>query len=634
MAKYSALAKDIVKNVGGEKNIISMTHCITRLRFQLKDDSKANDKILNEMKGVVTVMKSGGQYQVVIGNHVPAVYEEICQITNISGSEDQEVKKSWFNSLIDIISGCFQPFLGVLSAGGILKGLNALFIFLGWYTAEDGMYLMLNAIGDALFWFMPVIIGYTAAAKFKVEKFTGIALGAALCYPAIQASAVNVGEPLGILFGGTILESAYYLKIMGIPWITNDYVSSVVPVILVVWFAGYVQKAAKKYIPEVIQTFFVPFTVLLVSLFAGFLVIGPITTMATAILGAGFKALHAFSAVLMGVVVGFFWQVLVIFGLHWSIIPLAMINLGMYGEETILAGTFGASFAQTAAVAAMYFKLRNKKVKELCLPAIISGLCGVTEPAIYGITLPRKKPFIYSMIGGAVGGGIIVGLQAKTYTIGGLGVFGLVNFIDTVNNDAGGMLYAFIGIVAASAIGFLLTWFFWSDDYQESEAGTEAGAEKQLFELDTPVEGSVVLLEQLEDAAFASGALGRGIAVEPARGVVTAPADGVLSALFHTKHALGITTDSGLEVLIHVGMDTTRLEGKGFTAKVSAGDHVKKGQVLLEFDMDYIRSEGYSLVTPVIISNLGSEDSLDIHADSYVKIGDRLMSVEKNRKDA
>lgn len=633
MAKYTELAKDIIKNVGGENNIISLTHCITRLRFQLKDENKANDKVLNEMKGVVTVMKSGGQYQVVIGNHVPAVYEEICSIANIAGSgggEAAAVKKSWFNNLIDIISGCFQPFLGAMCAGGILKGINALFIFLGWYTDQDGMYLMLNAIGDALFYFMPVIIGYTAATKFRVDKFIGIALGAALCYPAIQASALEAREPLGILLGGTFLESAYYVKVLGIPWISNNYVSSVVPIILVVWFASYVQKAAKKYIPEIIQTFFVPLVVMLVSLFVGFLVIGPVTTMATGLLGAGFKALYGFSSVLMGVVVGFFWQALVIFGLHWSIIPLSMINLGLYGSDTILPGSFGASFAQTAVVAAMYFKLRDKKTKELCLPAIISGICGVTEPAIYGITLPRKKPFIFSMIGGAVGGGIIAGLNTKSYTMGGLGIFGLVNHIDTANSDASGMLYAFIGLVAASLVGFLLTFFFWKDDYVEAGDPKEAAADGMAIALDAPIEGTLVRLEELEDAAFASGALGQGIAVEPVKGVVMAPADGVLSAFFHTKHALGITTDSGLEVLIHVGMDTTRLEGKGFTAKASAGDRVKKGQVLLEFDIDYIKSEGYSVVTPILISNLGSEDLLDIQADAYVKMGESLMTVEKH----
>ncbi len=630
MGKYSELASGIIKNVGGEENVISLTHCITRLRFQLKDESKANDKVLNEMKGVVTVMKSGGQYQVVIGNHVPLVYEEVCQIANFGNGEAVEVKKSWFNSLIDLVSGCFQPFLGAMCAGGILKGLNALFIFLGWYTDKDGMYLMLNAIGDALFYFMPVIVGYTSSIKFKVDKFVGMSLGAALCYPTIQAAAVGVAEPLGVLFSGTILESPYYLTIFGIPWITNDYVSSVVPVILVVWLASHIQKVAKKYIPEVIQTFFVPLVVLLVSLFVGFLVIGPVTTMLTALLGAGFEALYGFSSVLMGLVIGFFWQVLVIFGLHWSIIPLAMINLGMYGYDTILAASFGASFAQTAVVAAMYFKLKDKKTKELCIPAIISGICGVTEPAIYGITLPKKKPFVFSMIGGAVGGAIITGLKTKSYVMGGLGVFGLVNYIDTANNDASGMLYAFIGIVVSALVGFLLTYFFWKDDSREEpEVKETVITARENIQLDAPVEGRIIPLEQLEDAAFASGALGRGVAIEPVKGIVTAPADGVLTALFHTKHALGITTDSGLEILIHVGMDTTRLEGQGFTAKAEAGETVKKGQVLLEFDMDYIKSEGYSLVTPVLISNLSSEDVLNIQAGDRVAMGSHLMSVEK-----
>lgn len=249
MGKYEELAKKIVKEVGGEENIASLTHCITRLRFQLRDESKANDEVLKKMEGVVTVMKSGGQYQVVIGNHVPAVYEEVCLAAGIStegGGAESTYKKSAFDRLIDIISGCFQPFLGVLSAGGVIKGLNALFVFLGFYSTSSGSYAMLNAIGDSVFQFMPLIIGFTAAAKFNVSKLTGMALGAALCYPSIQLSAIQGGEPLGVLFEGTILHSAYYFKAFGIPWVANNYLSSVVPVIIVVWFAGYVQKTAKK----------------------------------------------------------------------------------------------------------------------------------------------------------------------------------------------------------------------------------------------------------------------------------------------------------------------------------------------------------------------------------------------------
>ncbi|GLC82422.1 beta-glucoside-specific PTS transporter subunit IIABC [Lacrimispora brassicae] len=641
MGKYEELAKKIVKEVGGKENIASLTHCITRLRFQLKDESKAHDEVLKKMEGVVTVMKSGGQYQVVIGNHVPAVYEDVCQVAGISTegeAEESTYKKSTFDRLIDIISGCFQPFLGVLAAGGIIKGLNALLVFLGVYPAASGSYAMLNAIGDSVFQFMPVIIGFTAAAKFNVSKLTGMALGAALCYPGIQLSAMQGGEPLGVLFQGTIFQSAYYLKAFGIPWVANNYLSSVIPVIIVVWFAGYVQKAAKKVIPEMIQNFFVPFTVMLVSMTAGFLLIGPVVSIATSLLSTGFSAVFAASPILFGILMGFVWQVLVIFGLHWAVIPMAIIQLSELGYSNVLSGTFGASFAQTACVLAMYFKLKDKKTKSLCIPAVISGICGVTEPAIYGITLPKKLPFIFSMIGGAAGGAVITAMGTNSYTMGGLGIFGVVNFINNETGDASGMFHSFICIIVSSLVGFLLTFFFWNDKEEpvEESMGTDASKGAQngpgeilSIEVLSPVEGDIVPLENLEDAAFSSGTLGKGIAVEPSKGVVVSPVDGVISAFFHTKHALGIKGDNGLEILIHVGMDTTRLEGEGFTAKAEQGQNVKKGQVLLEFDMDFIHSKGYSLTTPVLITNLSEHDGMILWKEKKVTTEDCLIGIER-----
>jgi PTS system beta-glucosides-specific IIC component len=641
VGKYEELAKKIVKEVGGEENIASLTHCITRLRFQLKDESKANDEVLKKMEGVVTVMKSGGQYQVVIGNHVPAVYEEVCLAAGISTEGDgaeSTYKKSAFDRLIDIISGCFQPFLGVLSAGGVIKGLNALFVFLGFYSTSSGSYAMLNAIGDSVFQFMPLIIGFTAAAKFNVSKLTGMALGAALCYPSIQLSAIQGGEPLGVLFEGTILHSAYYFKAFGIPWVANNYLSSVVPVIIVVWFAGYVQKTAKKVIPEMLQTFFVPFAVMVVSMVAGFLLIGPVVSVATSLLSTGFASLFAASPVLFGILMGFIWQILVIFGLHWAVIPMAIIQLSEFGYSNVLNGGFGASFAQTACVLAMYFKLKDEKTKSLCIPAVVSGICGVTEPAIYGITLPKKLPFIFSMIGGAAGGAVMTAMGTKSYTMGGLGIFGVLNFINNATGDASGMFNGFVCIIVSSLVGFLLTFFFWKDketpdeEIKESDesAGTPDGSGEILsIEVLSPVEGDIVPLENLEDAAFSSGTLGKGIAVNPSKGVIVSPADGVITAFFHTKHALGIKADNGLEILIHVGMDTTRLDGEGFTAKAEQGQRVKKGQVLLEFDMDFIQSKGYSLVTPVLITNLSEHDGMILWKEKKITTEDCLIGIER-----
>ena len=582
------------------------------MRFQLKDEAKANDEVLKNMDGVVTIMKSGGQYQVVIGNHVPKVFEEVCEIAGIStetstGGAPQGI----FNRLIDIISGCFQPFLGVLCAGGMVKGLNALLLFFGLYSNTSGTYMTLNAIGDSVFMFMPVLIGYTAAKKFKLNPMVGLVIGMALCYPSIQLNALKANEAIGTLFQGSFLESAYYLDFAGIPLIANNYTSSVVPALIIVAFAAQVQKLGKKFIPEMLQNFFVPFFVLLVALPVGFLVIGPIITILTNLLMAGFTNLYEFSPILMGVVVGLFWQVLVIFGLHWSIVPINLIMLTSMGYSNVMIGSFGCSFAQTAVIAAMYFKLKDRKLKQLCIPAIASGICGVTEPAIYGLSLPKKIPFIFSMIGGACGGATMALLGAKQFTSGGLGIFGVVNYIDNANKDASGMYAAFATIAVAMTVGFLLTFFFWKDKAEEQVEGITTNTTKVSRDtISSPMKGNVIPLSNIKDDAFAKGALGKGLAIQPKEGVVYAPADGTITTLFPTLHAIGITTDTGIEVLIHIGMDTVQLEGKYFSADVKQGDKITKGQPLVHFDIKAISEAGYSLDTPVVITN--TSDFLDI----------------------
>lgn len=612
MGKYHELAEKIVENVGGEENINGLTHCITRLRFKLKDETLAQDDVLKNMDGVVTIMKSGGQYQVVIGNHVPHVFEEVSGLIGLAEDQDDSdaSKMGFFDRMIDVISGCFQPFLGPLCAAGMLKGFNALFNFLGVYEQTDGAYILFNAIGDAMFYFLPVILGFTAAKKFKLNQFTGMLIGAALCYPTIQAATIGAGEPLYTLFSGTMFESQIFTTFFGLPLIANDYTSSVVPVLIIVWFASKVQKWAKKIVPEIIQTFFVPFLVLLIALPIGFLVIGPIITFATNILGGAFMAIYNFSPILTGVIIGFFWQALVIFGLHWSLIPIAMMNFGLYGFDMILAGMFGASFAQTAAVGAMYFKLNDEKMKQLVLPAVISGLFGVTEPAIYGLSLPKKKPFIFSMIGGAAGGLVMGLIDAKQYQMGGLGIFGVVNFIDQTTQDASGMYASFLCIAVSAAIGFGLTYFFWNDEELPQETKGNKSSVLKKESILAPVDGTVAPLQTSQDQAFAQGALGKGVLIHPSQGKVVAPFDGTVMTLFPTKHAIGLISDNGLELLIHIGLDTVQLEGKHFESYVKQGQSVKRGQTLITFDMEAIQAAGYNVETPIIITN--SDDYLDI----------------------
>lgn len=613
MGKYQALAEKIVANVGGKENINSLTHCITRLRFKLKDESKANDDILKNMDGVVTVMKSGGQYQVVIGNHVPAVYEDVLKTTGLSADDGGQASGgSIFNRIIDILSGCFQPFLGALSAAGMIKGVNALLVFLstqfGWftYTSTGGTYQMLNAIGDSIFFFMPVILGYTAARKFGLNTMVGIVIGAALCYPSIQLDAMSAAFPDGAahsLFGLPAYET-----FLGIPWVAGNYTSSVMPVIFIVAFAAQIQKLAKKVIPEIVQTFFVPFFVLLIALPIGFLVIGPIIGFATDLLGQGFNSLMAFSPALYGLLLGAFWQVLVIFGLHWSVVPLAIMQVTETGMSQVLAGSFAASFAQTAVIVAMFFKLKDKKLKTLAIPAIISGICGVTEPAIYGLSLPKKKPFIYSMVGGAIGGVIMMMQGATAYQMGGLGVFGIVSYISP-DGDASGAMTSIVAILVAMAISFVLTFFLWKDEeVTEDQEAANTILRKEV--VTTPVQGTIMPLASSKDEAFAQGVLGKGVVIHPEKGEVVAPFDGTVMTLFPTKHAIGLISDNGLELLIHIGLDTVQLEGKHFTAHVKQGDKVKRGQKLVSFDIAAIQAAGFSVETPVIITNSG--DYLDI----------------------
>lgn len=628
MSKYENLAKEIVKNVGGQENIISLVHCITRLRFKLKDESIANDDVLKNMDGVVTVMKSGGQYQVVIGNHVPYVYEDVCKVANISSdkvSEEPQEKGSLFNRLIDVISGSFQPFLGALCGAGMIKGLNALFIFLGLYTAADGTYMVLNAIGDSVFYFLPIILGYTSSKKMGLNPMLGMVIGAALCYPTIQASTLAAGEPIGQIFG-----SPYYATFLNMPFIAGNYTSSVVPVMIVVALAARLEKLGKKFIPQMIQTFFVPLFVLVVALPIGFLLIGPVISYLTLAVGNFFLSVSEFSPLLLGVLVGGFWQVLVIFGLHWSLVPLAMANYGNYGYDVALVGMFGASFAQTAVVGAMYFKLKNKKIKELCLPAFISGLAGVTEPAIYGITLARKKPFIISCISAAVAGGVMAAMGARSYTMGGLGIFGVVNYINTSTGDASGMYAGFAAIAIAMVLAFVLTFVFWKDDSVNESVDVKIEDNKVKVNkevLVSPMQGKVIPLSEVKDEAFSMGALGKGVGIEPTDGKVVSPVNGTVTVLFPSLHAIGITAESGVEILVHVGLDTVQLNGEGFTAHIKQGDKVTVGQPLVDVDLEFVKSKGYSIQTPVIISN--SNDVLDVveTTKNTISSSDELMTV-------
>ena len=639
MGKYNDLAKDIIKNVGGKENINSLTHCITRLRFKLKDESKANDDVLKNMQGIVTVMKSGGQYQVVIGNNVQDVYNDVTaliDVDNLNTSSEEKKSGKLLDKAIDVVSGIFQPILGIMAACGMVKGLNALFVAMGLYSDTSGGYMTINAIGDALFTFLPLFLGYTSAKKFGLKPMIGLVVGAIMCYPGIQASSVSAGkDAIFTLFDGTMFASPVYIDFFGIPVISMDYTGTVIPVILAVYFAAKCEKLFNEFIPDLVKFFFVPMLTLLVALPVAFIVIGPIATFGSTIISEFVFAIRDFSPLLAGAIVGGTWQILVIFGMHWGFIPVYINNIMTMGYDNVMMPFFACTFATSAVVLAILFKTKDKKLKEMALPNFISGIFGVTEPAIYGILLPLKKPFIISCIAGAIGGGFYGFFNFRKFMVGGMGIFELPAMIEP-DGSMGNLIVALSGIAITMVIAFVLTMILYKDKEEVKEEPKEEVKEittesnsnminKEI--IDSPIKGKVIKLSNIEDAAFASGVLGNGVAIMPTEGVVVSPVDGEITTLFPSLHAIGITSESGVEILIHVGLDTVQLGGKGFKAHIKQGDKVKKGQHLLDFNIEEIKNAGYSVVTPVVITNTANYLEVVETEEQNVDRGNSLITV-------
>ena len=638
MMKYEQLAKDIIENVGGAENVNSVVHCITRLRFKLKDESKANTEVLNNMEGVVTTRKSGGQYQVVIGNHVPDVYKAVVseggfQAAQPVDAEGGEEKGSLFNRFIDMISGIFTPILSVLVAAGMTKGFTALFVAIGWLDIEGGTYQILNAIGDGLFYFLPILLGYTAMKKFGGTPFLGAVIAMALVYPALEGIP-GANEPLYTLFAGTMFESPVYIEFLGIPVILMTYSMSVIPIIVAAFFAAKLERSLTKIIPDVIKTFVVPMLTMLIITPLTFIVVGPIATWASQLLGQATIWVYDLSPVIAGAFLGGLWLVFVMFGLHWGLVPIAINNFAVGGIDPILALIFVHSFALAAAILAIWIKTKNEKTKSLSAPALISALFGVTEPGMYGITLPLKRPFIFRLISSAIGGALLGIFGTKGYVMAGLGVFQVPSFIHPEEGLNGAFFGAIIALVVGSVLAFVLTYFFGGINKNEDTGagstqpvavkGAQNGKDQVIG---SPFNGTVKKLADIDDTAFASGALGQGVAIEPAEGKVVAPVSGTISVLFPTNHAIGITSDDGAEILIHVGMDTVQLDGKHFTAHTEQGSYVEKGQLLIEFDGQAIKEAGYPLTTPVVVTN---QDQFEISTinEQEVKAQDILIELK------
>ncbi|MBK0036437.1 MULTISPECIES: beta-glucoside-specific PTS transporter subunit IIABC [unclassified Enterococcus] len=638
MAKYTELAQDILAHVGGKENVSSVKHCVTRLRFHLKDESKADTDYLQKRDGVVTVVKAGGQYQVVIGNHVPDVYDEVLKVGGLAdgGSldidEGDEKKGSLFDRFIDVISSLFQPFLGPLAAAGILKGITALLAATG-MEATNGIYVVMNTLGDGLFQYLPMILAVTAAKKFKMNTYTALAIAGAMVYPGLAESVAEASK----VFGLTLTLPA------------GGYFNSVLPIILAIFVASKIEQFMRKVTPDVVKMFVVPFVTILITVPLTFFVVGPVANTASSWIGIAFQAVYDFSPIIYGFALGALWQVLVMFGLHWGLVPLAIMDMAQNGSSIILTAAVLPCFTQTGVLAAIWLKTKEPKVKQGAMPALISSIFGVTEPAIYGYTLPMKTPFIVScLVSGFVGIYLSI-FNVTGYAMGGMGIFLYPAYIDPATGSFHSVIHLAIGTVIAIVASFIImmllkvpTLYTTVDSPVDGQATPAAptpaaptpaaktvSASVKDETVKSPVTGQVVALADVEDKVFSSGAMGKGIAVEPAIGEITAPADAEVKILFPTKHAIGLVTEDGTELLIHIGMNTVELEGNHFTAYINQGDKVKAGQKLISFDTEAIRAEGYSLLTPVIVTNSSDYSDIQTTQSKEVTAKDDLIEVVK-----
>ncbi|WP_429949244.1 PTS system beta-glucoside-specific IIABC component [Enterococcus sp. AZ170] len=610
MSKNQEIAERVLTLVGGEGNVNSVVHCATRLRFKLKDEGKAATDKLNQDPDVIQVVQSGGQYQVVIGSHVSDVYKELMAHSGLGDDDSQKdegPKGNIFNQLIDIISSIFTPFLGAMAGAGVLKGFLTLAVTLNWLTVESGVYVVLFAIADGIFTFLPILLAFTAAKKFKTNQFLAVCLAMALVHPSITALA------------------GQQLSFAGIPVIigASAYTSSVIPIILAVYVQSYVERFFKKVIPTFLQIICVPLAVFLVMAPVTFIAIGPIGTILGDLLGKGYNGIYGFSPIIAGAVMGGLWQVFVMFGMHWGFVPIMMLNLSQAGGgvDTMAPMLLPAVLAQGGAALAVFFMTKNVKLKGLALSSAMTSVFGITEPTVYGVTLPLKKPFIAACIGGAVGGAFIGFSHVQNYVFGLISLLSLPGFIPQDTKDTSGLVAAVIGTAIAFVIAFVLTFILKFEDKPEAGSevttkNTNTSSEAQnsnkndKIVLTSPLTGTIVALDKVEDQVFSSGALGKGIAIEPTVGELYAPANGEITTLFPTGHAVGITTEDGAEVLMHIGMDTVEMDGDGFEILVKQGDQIKQGDLLVKFDTEKIKAAGHPIVTPIVVTNSG--DYLDV----------------------
>ena len=594
---YQAIAKEILKDVGGKDNIVDVTHCYTRLRFVLKDTKQANKEALLQTEGVISVVESGGQYQVVLGNKVAHVYNALepllaQQLTTKTSTKE---KNSLGNRILNTVAAIFTPVVPAIAASGMLKGILAIAVMVAnnFYQVDLkplNTYIILSAASDALFYFMPVILGYSAAKVFKTNEYIAMVIGATLCYPTIVS--LMTEESAVTLFGLHVTKA--------------NYVSTVIPIILAIFMLAYVQRFLEKVIPEVLKIIMVPTLSLLLMIPATLLLFGPIGIY----LGDGVNWLYYYimnlSPILLGGFIGGIWCVLVIFGAHRGLVPIGINDVARTGRQNLLAFAGAANFSQAGAAFGVFVRTKNKDLKAVAASATVTSLFGITEPAIYGANLRLKKPMIYAVASGAAGGALMGwgGSYGTAFANQGL-------LTIPVYAEAGTKAFIcyLLGCGIAFFGAFLLTIFLGFNDLpldesrQEPGLKTEAGTVKEKQRIQAPVQGQLVSLDQINDEVFASQQMGKTLAIYPTEEQIVSPGNGQVTALYPTHHAIGLKLDNGAEILLHIGINTVELKGRGFETFVKVGERVRLGQKLLSFDKQIIQAAGYDPTVLVIVTN-------------------------------
>lgn len=611
---YQKIAQQILELVGGKENIINLTHCFTRLRFQLNDSKKANREKLLQTEGVISVVESSGQYQVVLGNKVTKIYEQLLPlIGELEQNNQTEPRVALGVKILNAFAAIFTPIIPAIAASGMLKGILAIAVMIGNYYYQTDIktyntYTILHAASDAVFYFMPIILGYTAAKVFKAHEFISMIIGATLCYPSI----VN------------LMASKTEVTLFTIELTKASYTSSVIPIILAVFILSYVQRFLEYIIPEVLKIIMVPTFSLLIMIPATLLIFGPIGIYIGEFINWIYYYIMGVSPILLGAFIGGVWCILVIFGAHRAIVPIGINDVAQTGRQNLLAFAGAANFSQAGAALGVFFKTKNKNLKTVAASATITALFGITEPAIYGANLRLKKPMICAVVCGALAGGLMGWGGSYGTAFANQGVLTI-----PVYAEAGtkaflcyliGIGFAFFGsCIMTMIVGF-------NDIPNEKESKTIQTPLTTDTTILSPVEGEVIALNQVKDEVFASGAMGKGIAVYPKVGEIVAPADCTVSVLYPTLHAIGLTLDNGIELLIHIGIDTVKLQGKYFQSYVQAGQHITKGTKIVSFDIDKIKE--FDLTTSIIVANSDQYKNIEYCQKGHVSKKDNLLFIQ------